>query len=119
MHPQSPQLTESQEIIARAERSAVFVFRIRVAARYLWRRLGPRSFTGRSNGSNGPASPAAEPWRRILSHCLKCALRRTMRVLPAQRPGRVLVPWVLRGRVAPGPHDEVQVVLKEPHPRAA
>ena len=117
VHP-PPAALLTEELTAPADRPApaAFAFSIRVAAGYLRRRLNAGSFTGRCNG---PGSPAPESRRAILSRCLKCALRRTMRVLPAQRPGRVLVPWVLRGRVTPGPHDEVQVVLKEPHPRAA
>lgn len=60
------QLLESQAIITSAERSAAFVFSFCVAARYLWHRLGPRSFSGRGNG---PGAPAAEPRRLFPSRC--------------------------------------------------
>ena len=110
--PPARQLLESQAIIARAERPAAFVFRIRVAARYLWRRLSPRSFTGRSNG---PGSPAAEPRHSIPSRCLKflkCALQRTGRALPAQCPSRILVASILRRPVTPGPRGRTYPHLR-------
>ena len=133
-------------LTAPADRAAAFASSIRVAAGYVWRRLNPRSFIGRCNGSRPPAPESRRPVCPILSRCLKCALRRTMRVLPAQRPRRVLLAWVRRRthrrprcvasssatlhdsatwRVAsghpagfPGTHA-VRVILKEPHPRAA
>ena len=114
VHPPPPrrQLFESQAIIAPAGRSAAFVFRIRVAARYLWLRLGPRSFTGRSNG---PGSPAAESRRLFPSRCskfLRCALQRTGRALPAQCPSRVLVASILRGPATPCPRGRTYPHLR-------
>ena len=79
---------------------AVLALSIRGVARYLWHRLSPRSFAGRRNG---PGSPAPGPRPPVLSLCLKCALQCTACAHPAQRPGRVLLAWILRGPVAPGP----------------
>ena len=92
--------------------SAAFASGIRVAARYLWRRLSPRSFTVRNNG---PGSPAAEPRHPFPSRCskfLKCALQRTGRALPAQCPAGVLLARILRGPVTPGPRGRTHPHLR-------
>ena len=142
--PPPPQFLTQQALSGHTEGAAAFVFSIRVAAGCVWRGLSPRSFTGRSNG---PASPAPEPSRRILLHFLKGVLKRTGRALSAHCPGRVLLTWDAprpgysqaawpylpaatlhdsgTSRVASGHHaglpgtHEVQVILKEPHARAA
>ena len=102
--PRTPQhfRASCKSLTARADRpaSAAVASDIRVTAGYLWRRLSPRSFTGRCNGLVYPAPEARRP---VPSRCLKCALRCTGRALPAQRPRRVLPAWILRGPVAPSP----------------
>ncbi len=114
---------------------AAFAFSIRGAARYLWCRLSPRSFTSRCNG---PESRASKPRHLVPSRRLKflqCALQRTACALPPLRriyPG-FLSPtspqatlhdcatlWVANEHTAgcPGARD-AREILKEPHPRAA
>ena len=99
--------SSGRSLTDRADRSAGgFAFSIGVAAGYLWRWLRPRSFTGHRNG------PGASPFPSRSQNRPPALPVKHIRLVAKPPPYVAL--W---GRL-PGAR-EVQVILKEPHTRAA